>query len=110
MWKIIEELGAFFDSELSKSAKITFVVIDIFIVILAVIVTALIFNKLIIPFKLGRAADIEAKYQEVLKENEELKGKMRECKITEEMLNAVKEKEAGMAEDKALSNFLIKKK
>lgn len=110
MLEFFEEIKNFLQSEYAKDNRVVIAVLVITFVVATICVVSLIFNKLIIPFKLRESGDIMVDYQRVLAENEKLKEELKYYRNIKGMLEAINSEDLGMPEDKAVDSFLRKRK
>lgn len=109
MGDFLDAVSAFLKSDFAKDNKTVIVALIIASIVLTAFVVSLIFNKLIIPFKLRESGDVKSEYQKLLSENEKLKEQIVKYKNIKNMTEAIESENLEEQKDKALNGFLKKK-
>lgn len=74
-------------SDLVKENAVEFGIIIVAIITMTVVITVIIFNKLVIPLKLKKSENIMPEYEKILAENQRIKCELKALKRTKEMVD-----------------------
>lgn len=110
MGDFLDAVTSVLKSDFAKDNRVLLVALISVSVIVTAVVVSLIFNKLIIPYKLRVSGDVTSEYQKVLLENVELKEKLKSYRNIKNMTEAIEAECPEEQEDKALNTFLRKSK